>query len=88
MPIFLTVFSFFLSFFFFMAALVYVIESRVVFHLLREKVEFTGYTTETMKMTTVTWNGNSTHQMWWNDPRLFKIFGELKIWSLILNNSC
>ena len=54
MPIFLTVFSFFLSFFFFMAALVYVIESRVVFHLLREKVEFTGYTTETMKMTTIT----------------------------------
>ena len=35
-----------------------------------------------------TWNGNSTQQMWWNDPQLFKIYGELKIWSLIWNNSC
>ena len=37
-----------------MAVVVYVIESRVVFHLLREKVEFTGYTTKTMKMMTIT----------------------------------
>ena len=89
MPIFLTVFSFFLSFIFFHGSSG--VRHRVqggVSSVKREGGIHWLHNRDNEDDDNNTWNGNSTQQMWWNDPRLFKIYGELKIWSLILNNSC